>query len=701
MLIDHAAIGHPCKECGKSAFSHRVEHRCKQNPCERCSLFDSNHRTREVARENGEPLYIGIDGEGQGRNPHRYVLLGASDESGKRQWWVENFLGLSTEECFQFLLNIPQANTRCFTFAFNYDLTKILADLPNKSLYLLFRPELRNRTGVNAKMGPRAVTWKGYKLNMQGTKFTIRKGDRQKVIWDVFKFFQSKFVSAIKDWKVGNEALWERMQKMKDQRNEFDKLSHESVREYCLEECQCMGQLAHKLVDAHTAAGLKLKSFYGAGSSGSAILDKMGIKKQIKLPPDEMWVAIASAFFGGRFENSVIGKITGTVYNYDISSAYPYQLTFLPCLIHSKWKRTERRGSLDSVRNAVVRYRLNSSEISTWGPFPFRERNGNICFPSSSPGGWVWLNEYLAAERLFPNVEFAEAYILDERCDCQPFRDIPHYYNERCRIGKEGPGIVLKLGSNSVYGKLAQSLGHGQYNSWIWAGMITSGCRAQILDMLSLHKDWANMLMVATDGIYTREKIICPRPLDTGTADTGKPLGGWEEKIINKGVFVARPGIYFPLNPTKEEIKDVRGRGMGKGVVLENWQKIVESWEIHGLSETARIANVSRFCGAKSCISRSGEDKQFKYVRAYSTDGILPTYGDWIVRGVDMGFNPMPKRAGINSDGLTLKLRNLAKGKMSTPYMKATKSMERKVLELATSEILEQPDGDYAEEYTE
>lgn len=694
MLIDHIPKGNPCQLCGKSAYRHRVEHEPIGDPCVICHLHVSNHRVRK--KEKADELYIGIDGEGQGRNPHKYVLLGASNEDGDRQWYVENFNGLTTTECLEFLLNLPQTNTRSFTFAFNYDLTKILVDLPNNLLYKLFRPELRQRTGAYAKMGPKPIKWKGYKINLQGTKFTLAKGDRHKIIWDVFKFFQSKFVSAIKDWKVGNEELWERMEKMKDQRNEFDKLEHSAVRSYCLEECVCMAQLAHKLVSAHVAAGLKLKSFYGAGSSGSAMLEKMGIRNKIKLPPKDMFIPVASAFFGGRFENSVIGTIKGTVYNYDISSAYPYQLTFLPCLLHGKWIKTKKRKDIVSARTALVQYTLHISSKTTWAPFPFRERNGSICFPSESAGGWVWRDEFLAGEKLFDNIEFIEAWIYNCSCDCQPFADIPSYYNERCRIGKEGPGIVLKLGSNSAYGKLAQSLGFGQYNSWVWAGLITSGCRAQILDFLALHKDWSNMLMVATDGIYTREKIITPIPLDTSTGATGKPLGGWEEKIIDKGVFVARPGIYFPLNPTKKEIKDVRGRGVGKGVVLENWGKIIESWESHGLTQTARIANVSRFCGAKSCISKSGENGNWLYTRAYSADGIQPSYGDWIVRGVDMGFNPMPKRADINPDELTLSLRNL-KGKKSTPYTKAIKSIERKMLEAAAQEIIEQPDGDFVE----
>ena len=48
--------------------------------------------------------------------------------------------------------------------------------------------------------------------------------------------------------------------------------------------------------------------------------------------------------------------------------------------------------------------------------------------------------------------------------------------------------------------KLAQSLGkHPPFQCWIWASMITSGTRAQMLDMLALHKDWRNLLAIATD----------------------------------------------------------------------------------------------------------------------------------------------------------------------------------------------------------
>jgi len=536
----------------------------------------------------------------------------------------------------------------------------------------------------------------------------------------------------LEDWKVGTVKEREAMTVMKEQRVDFDRLWREdpkSVMAYCHEECRDMAQLAHKLVNAHDAVGLKLRSYYGAGSTAGAMLKVMGILEQLVPCPNVMNDALACAFFGGRFENSVIGAIAGPVYNYDISSAYPYQQCFLPCLMHGKWERSTKRKSVEGSTASLVHYRLRriSPEDYSWGPFPFRTKNGSICFPINSGGGWIWKDEYLMGEKLFPHVEYLESWNYHTECDCQPFKNISPYYLERLRIGKEGPGIVLKLGMNSCYGKLAQSVGNAIFNSWAWAGMITSGTRAQILELLGLHKDRANLLMVATDGIYTRERLVTPTPRDTQTAvkvfdevakkEVFKPLGGWEEKPVPQGVFVARPGIYFPMSPTKDELKQVRGRGVGKGVVLENWSRIVASWEAHRDSRpthmtrdvareywrthTAKIANVSRFCGAKTSVHRSGKPGEYKYTRAnggitIDEDGNehqRPSYGNWIVRPVDMSFDPMPKRRCVNEDGITLRVRNIKQEYSSAPYRKVL-DREAKELRKAQQEILEQPDGD-------
>lgn len=717
----HYPTDFPICSCGIRACNHYVDHLYKgdQDVCDQCGLPKRQHRDRHRPGHNSRlpdserVVYIGIDGEGKGRRDHKYVLLAASTLSGDREWSVTpsnpRIGRLTTEECLNMIMELPTRRAKVFSFSFNYDITKMLTDLPNQTLYELFRPELpcRKRRPEEAFKGPLPVEWMApsgvvYQLNLQGTKFTVRRGKKRVVIWDLFKFFQAKFVSALEDWKVGNAEIWERLRTMKDKRSEFDKESDAAIEQYCLEECRCIAELAKKLIEAHKEAGLLLKSYYGAGSSGAAMLDAMDIKTKLAKAPENMKPAIASAFFGGRFENSVIGPIRESLTNWDISSAYVYRLAFLPCLEHCNWHHTKKRKDLEKAEaqsGALVRYSLGPNPgIESWGPFPFRTRDGSISFPIESGGGWVWLDEYLAGERIFPHVRFHEAFVYSSNCNCKPFGQIPEYYNYRLRIGKEGPGLVVKLGMNSCYGKLAQSVGNAVFNSWIWAGMITSGTRAQLLDLLALHRDPANVLMMATDGLLTRETVIPPQPLPTGTGGSGKPLGGWEKKLAPKGMFIARPGIYFPLNPTEDEIAAVRARGVGRSVVLRHWRAIVEAWDRYGLNGYAEVDNVARFCGGKTSISVSQSGKSFKRAKGAAGSN-KPAYGQWISRKVSLSFDPMPKRAGVHNDNVRLVLRKFPSDLMSHAYDRATMMHSKEAQELiaAKQELMEQPDADLIE----
>lgn len=750
MRIEHRPIGDPCEHCGQPAAAHRVrtlhipqgdpcrkcglpasahsahpEHEALGDPCTICGMPKIMHRVRsrertvkpvrqKAARGPGAPKrvkpdmslpFIGLDGEGVGRGPHKYIMLRAADETG-RGWHLTNPDGLRTEECLDFILSLP-LDRFVFGYALNYDWTKILADLPDELLYLLFRPDERPPPKDRLSQGPAPITWKDYRLNSQGSKLVIARGHKERVVWDIFKFFQGKFVSALKDWKIGDAELYARMGGMKDARSEFSVEDLDAIGEYCHEECVCMAKLARALVNAHVEAGLELTSFYGAGSSASAMLKKMSIKEQISEPPEQMMEAVASAFVGGRFENSVIG-IVPFLENADISSAYPYQLYKLPCILHAKWIHTKRRAALDGARQALVHFRVhNSPIIEHWAPFPHRDENGGICFPRVHPGGWVWIDEYLSGERIWPNnVEFVEAYILEQTCDCHPFKDIPFYYLERLRIGKEGAGIVFKLAPNSCYGKIAQSIGNGAFTSWVWAGMITSGTRGQLLDNMGAHSALANVHMVATDGVFGGERIVTPTPIDTGTSDyrdskgNAKPLGGWEQKRLNQPCFIARPGIYFPINPTADQLKECKGRGLGKNVVYDNWEAIVNSWNTYGTTRKVPVANVSRFCGAVTSIHRVPAGKgKFRYVRANGHNGRpdqdqkeWPSYGEWVTRTVELDFKPLPKRERVMADGKSLELREVTRP--TTPYSKILLESPHP-LGLGAMELIEQPEGDY------
>lgn len=694
-------------------------------------------------------------------------MLCASDEFGRR-YTIENPKGLRAKQCLDFIISLPHVNTKVFAYSFGYDLTKILEDIDDPTLYKLIRPELRRRLrGKQEILVP--VYWPGskprYCLNWMNGRFTVKKVEGTAmvvdpktggptigykwgpptIIHDVWKFFQGKFTVALDDWKVPDnvdkaerKVILDRMREMKDQRSNFDQLSDDEIRGYCFGECQYMATLARKLTDAHVKAGIPLKNYFGAGSSAEAMMLTMNIKEHINKAraenpvPDSVEYIMRCAFFGGRFELGRIGPVREIVYGQDISSAYVYQLTFLPCLIHGRWEHTTDRRAIEHARTAVVRYTLEEPMVKRpWAPFPFRLKNGSIAFPETSGGGWVWREEYLAGERLFENVCFQEAWLYHCDCDCQPFKDIPKFYSYRIFIGKEGPGIVVKLGMNSNYGKTAQTVGGkpGTFHSWMWAGLITSGCRAQVLDGMAAHHNLDNLLMVATDGIATLEKITLAKPLDTGTnwlpcpdpdpkdvAETpevfrkqplfrgssasgtqwfvNKPLGGWEEKAVPNGMFLARPGIYFPLEPTKGDIKRIRARGLGRAAVWDNWQRIIEAYESGARLKTSdgrigergiRIQNLSLFRGIKTSITRSGNPGDFHYKRS-------DDYGRWVSRPIDMTFSPMPKREPIVSEGGRLTLRKL-EGLESAPYDKGILSPEALILLQQALEESEQPDG--------
>jgi hypothetical protein len=602
---------------------------------------------------------IGVDGEGY-EHGQVYAYMAAASTSTV-VGTTEQIGGLSTADTLDFLLSLPHDALK-FGFSLGYDYTKILQDLPNRDLWLLCRPEERqDEQGPPTPIyyiSPETKTReaKKYELNLLGGRMSIRdysshtrecpgfregdpdlpcpgcKGGKRVILWDVFKFFQSSFVKACLDWNVITAEEFEILAEMKKKRPDFRKpaatiikgekrISSEGIiqepdrivsasehpewleiKRYCQLECKKMADLAERLLQAHEDASLKLRQYYGAGSTGAAMLEKMNARRYIRLqyvprieverkknmtplerlihkPPtgkakgiddgqknergeiidDGKWdekkyvqaptgytgkvlwrrieyhphllYAIACAFFGGRFEISRYGPLAIPCHSYDISSAYPYAFTFLPCLVHGKWRhvtcgttsamknapssiaksprdKTIKRLSEEwlhdeivKAQHAIVHYNLpwtsdigpikdDTSELF-WGPFPFRMGKGqeplihpgDIVFPVTSGGGWVCKEEYLVGRAFAPNVVPVEAWIYETSCECKVLRHVmPENYKLRCSWGKEGKGQVAKLGQNSCYGKAAQTKGkQPPYQEFVWALFTTGSCRAQLL----------------------------------------------------------------------------------------------------------------------------------------------------------------------------------------------------------------------------
>ena len=738
----------------------------EQYPEERAAR--QKNRERHKAEKRDRPT-IGIDGEGYGEGAeHRYRYMAAVYASGVVASEADDVNGLSSRACLDALVVMPKSPL-VFGFALGYDITFWLRDVPPDLVWSLTHPETRqSQDGM-----PFPVRWwpeglpVGYKLNLLQGRFDVArliKGkhkpdcrvihakscknphcvgiqrvklvgdmpyligcrrepchgcliDGQRRVWDFFKFFQSSFLAACTDWGVISKeeaCLLEEFKKLRG--SETFRARWDEVKAYCRLECQKAAELARRLIDAHNDAGLTLKSYYGAGSTGNAMLTAMNAQSFMKrkqpglddkkdtwetMPmPAELTRAIASAFFGGRFELSRRGPVRKPVHSADIASAYPYQFAQLPCLVHGTWRHVKGKGlqrAIERSTTAVVHYKLPFTDAipvfsrkgrvettslyqfpheapgkewlafeehrisrTPWGPFPMRHADGCITFPVTSGGGWVWKAEFLAGQRFAPNVEAVQAWVYSTECACDVFRKrMPDYYKLRVAWGKEGRGIVLKLGCNSCPGKTAQSKGtHPKFQNFVWAGMVNAGTRSQLLDAIALDRE--NVLATATDGILSLRAFEganeLAEPIDTGTAGlvdpkgiVKAPLGGWEvngaweakdRKPPMSGVHLVRPGVLFPLDDDGNA-KEFKARGVGKAVLKKERVIVLESWEAHGPRALTFTRDI--FWGMRSSV-RNGKKGPVRDKK----------YGTWEKQPVHVSYEPEPKRPWALKDDTLL-----------------------------------------------
>ncbi len=441
--------------------------------------------------------------------------------------------------------------------------------------------------------------------------------------------------------------------------------------------------------------------------------------------------AIMAAYFGGRFENAVTGLVQKPVWNRDVFSAYPYAQVSLPCLACGAWRKARPGKVLDDVRVAslaVVRFRvkkLSEKERTkiAWLPLPFRDSNGSISYPSGFEG-WAWKPEIEAALRGWPElIEVLDAWVYETKCEHAPFGWVPSAYRKRCEWGKDGPGIVLKLGTNACAGKTMQTAGGrpGPYNSWVWGGMTTATTRAQLLDAICRAKDPWNVLAVATDGLFTTEKLNLAKPRNTGTGDLEKPLGGWGSEEHPKGVFFCKPGMYFD-----DARALMRARGIGRKELAAHSDVLVKAFARWDRRSVLKVRVKSRrFFGArasvlgfaqclkcgtgwpgapsKGCPKCKEPGDKFDTAEMRFPDGKTSVYGRWASRDIDVEFASLPKREAIDHRSPhfgRMRVRDLG-GAVSLPYVPGITSPEGEAARAANEQALDEPDWNDTDEGVE
>jgi hypothetical protein len=572
--------------------------------------------------------FLFLDGEGGNRNDgsHDYMVLCAwSVYTGSLILRNEDGSPLRTMQILDWLLALAtrlksEGVPHTFVgFGLNYDINMWLKQMPERVAERIYRPDLVS--WVDDKGTPRYAPYGPYAFRQLGSEFSIiestfgmgartDKSKRRSVaVWDIWKFFQGSFVTALTQWKILSQDDLNRMERMKKKRSTFsaDEIDQEII-DYCLSECEAGVSLMTKLDQTCLALGFELRRYDGAGSLAAAMLRAWGVDAYMAPVPAVMTRPVASAYFGGRFEIAAHGLVKDQVWQYDINSAYPHVIRSLPCLACAKWRRSTEVQS-DGIYE--VEWKIGAE--CRWGPLPHRNTRGEITYPNAGRG-WYWGSEILAAGRLYPGrFSIRQGWSLDRKCGHVPFAEVPSVYEERQRLGKAAAGIVLKLGLNSLYGKTAQSVGRPKYANYIWAGMITAGCRAMILDAIRVAGP-DHVLMTATDSILTD----CPVSLP---GDKTKRLGDWDDATSEGGILIIQPGITIAYDA--EQTPTYKSRGLGKAEFAGHADGAKEAWTKLGVFGSFH-AKSHRFVGFKSALARNNYQSRCRWVDVDSTLKYFP-----------------------------------------------------------------------------
>lgn len=565
-------------------------------------------RPRRVANRPTKPLtkwerrkIVAWDGEGANLadGTHVYNLLANSDGV-----CIINHSGLGTEEVFNFFITYGDPKAINVIYGGSYDCNMLLVDVPYDKLKVLWK------TG--------SVYWKQWRIFYTSRKkLTVQRLYRKPngkpgkitfVLWDVLGFFQSSFVAACRKW-LGDLEILNEIEQMKWERSVFSVDKIEAIKDYNAKECELLVLLMQALFEAMDTAGIQLQRFDGAGAIASALLRKYDVRSHHGEPSSDALLFAQYAYSGARIEAPRIGNYVGKVWRKDINSAYPYAATFLPSYAGARWEVEPEWNGCDS---SLVHVRWHITKEQKFYPLWYREHDGSILYPQWGEGiyyGIEFRNLLDYHEGEYEVIESCNVY-LDN--DIKPFDFVPEQYRIRLLFKKLGSMAheALKLGLNSLYGKMAQQAGYRNgriptYHHLLWAGEITARTRRRLYVTAMEYPD--SVIAFATDAIMSTAEL---------SGEHTDQLGGWTCDDFT-GITIVQPGVYW-LRDNDGNWKD-KYRGFDQGSLLR--EHIVGCWLL-GQDYHARLR---RFVGLGSALaSKEFYDHWRKWEDQERVLGLIP-----------------------------------------------------------------------------
>lgn len=387
--------------------------------------------------------------------------------------------------------------------------------------------------------------------------------------YDIYQFFRMSLDAAAKKYLgVGKHDLGHI-----DIANLQNHWHIERDREEVVKYCKIDAKRCEQLSDLLESGLKKVDAKFADPISSASLAARFFLrKKRIKL--DRFVNAVfKNCYFGGRSECFRRGTMRN-ICAYDINSAYPYQAAKLPDFERLELVCGKEPHSDAQLASYYCKIRANNEHF---GPVPVRSNGGELYYPIGQFWAWIDLYTYQALmhENMIADCQEAYEYHLAPKYSDPGllFPKIPEFY--ALRKNSIELNIAIKLLLNGLYGKTAQInkrwvlvediLGAdviengyylhkeespGWYQNFAIASHITGGARMQLYTELRKSKNPENIVLVATDSIYTCEN----NSLDIKCSDD---LGDWDQENYDEMLAIGC-GVYWLRNGEKTKSK-VRG----------------------------------------------------------------------------------------------------------------------------------------------
>ncbi len=379
-----------------------------------------------------------------------------------------------------------------------YDSGALLQSLP-----LINLEELRSKD---------KTVYDGFSYSAIGYKcLTIRKGKNSVHFWDMLNFYNMRLEAAA--------SLY--LDKHKDEedvslfRPEYVQANWAEISSYCVQDAQLVESLAQVIIKRFESYGVYPKKLYSVAyisyqyfrSHTSYVTVKKYWEKYKELLQFSLY-----AYSGGKFE--VTRKGPGYYYEYDIISAYPYEIRNL---VDISWARV--------VHSPKYRKEAVYGFLRVWVNIPFDmysplscKRRGVCVYAVGEYRTYCTKQEYEYLVASGADVTIEDAWWIHVDNKQYPYRaEIDRLMVLKDSFDVEGLELdynTVKILMNSLYGKFVQLIktddGFKASSCWnpIYAAVITANCRIKVSNLQQIYD---SITAVHTDSVLSTVALPFPK----------------------------------------------------------------------------------------------------------------------------------------------------------------------------------------------